>query len=460
MGLEKFFNPSSIAVIGASRKKNKLGRIIFEQIITGGYKGKLYPVNPKAKKIAGFRCFASVKDIKGKLDLAIVVVPAPIVPKVVEECIEKRIEAIVIISSGFSETGTKEGRNLENQLKELIKKSRSRIIGPNCIGIFNPSKKLDMLFLSQKRMKRPKLGSISFISQSGAVGSTILDWLAEENVGISKFVSYGNAVDVDECDLIEYLAKDKDTKVITMYLEGIKAPGKKFMKVIRKVSKKKPIIVLKAGKTEKGTKAVASHTGSLAGSAKIYSAAFKQTGIVEAYSWEELFDFAKAFATQPLPRGDKLAIITDGGGFGVLATDEAERQGLKLVEPSKALKEKLRKQMPSYVILHNPIDLTGDATAERYRVAIETCLKSGEFDGIVAITLFQVPTLGEEVVDFMIKLNKKYKKPLLCCAAGSEFTMKLSNRLELAGIPVYETPERAVKVFAAMVKYKNWLKHA
>jgi acyl-CoA synthetase (NDP forming) len=228
------------------------------------------------------------------------------------------------------------------------------------------------------------------------------------------------------------------------------------MNIAKRVTRKKPIIILKAGGTESGMKAVFSHTGSMAGSEKIYSAAFKQTGIIEACSWEELFDFAKAFSTQPLPGGNRIAIVTDGGGFGVLATDEADKQGIQLPEPSENLKKEFRKVMPSYASLHNPIDLTGDADANRYKVVIENCLRGNEFDGVIAITLFQVPTLEKEVVDYVIELHKKYKKPLLTCAAGGKFTEELSERLMTGGVPVYPTPERAVKTMKALVKYKEW----
>jgi acyl-CoA synthetase (NDP forming) len=368
--------------------------------------------------------------------------------------VKKRIEAIIIISAGFSEVG-EEGKKLEIECKKIVKGTYTRILGPNCIGVFDPYTNVDTLFLSRERCGRPKQGKIAFISQSGAVGSTILDWLSEQNIGISKFVSYGNAMDVDDCDLLEYLGDDDKTDVITVYLEGIEASGQKFMRIAKKVTKKKPIIILKSGKTEKGAEAVYSHTGSLGGSAKIYSAAFKQTGIIEADSWEELFDFARAFSTQPLPRGNRIAIVTDGGGFGVLATDEAERQGLELPEPSDRLRKEMSKVMPPYASMHNPIDLTGDADADRYRVVIETCLRSKEYDGVIAITLFQVPTLEKEVVDHIIKLHREYKKPLLACAAGGKFTQELSEKLMEGGVPVYPTPERAVKAMKALVEYSS-----
>ena len=455
--LDYFFNPKSVAIIGASHKPGKIGYAILANFLGAGFERKIYPVNPDTDFILGLQVYKSILDVKDDLDLVVIVVPATIVPEVLKECVKKRIEAIVIISAGFSEVG-EEGRKLETKCKRIIEETKTRIIGPNCIGIYDPYTRVDTLFLSRERCGRPKEGNIAFISQSGAVGSTILDWMSEENIGMSKFVSYGNAMDIDDCDLIEYLADDDKTQVITVYLEGIEASGQKFMKIVKNVTQKKPVIILKSGRTEKGLKAVFSHTGSLGGSQKIYSAAFKQTGVIEANSWEELFDFARGFSTQPLPKGNRIAIITDGGGFGVLATDESDRQGLQLPEPSEKLKKEFSKVMPPYATLHNPIDLTGDANANRYKVVIESCLKSDEFDGIIAITLFQVPTLEKEIVDYIVELHKKYKKPLLACAAGGKFTRELSQRLNEGEIPVYPAPERAVKTMAALVKYNEWLK--
>jgi acetyl coenzyme A synthetase (ADP forming)-like protein len=453
--LDYFFNPKSVAIIGASHTPGKIGYAVLANFVGAGFQRKIYPVNPDTTSILGLNVYKSVLDIHDDLDLVVIVVPAALVPDVLKECVKKKIEAIIIISAGFSEIG-EEGKKLEIKCKKIIEDVYTRILGPNCIGIYDPYTHIDTLFLERERCGRPNTGNIAFISQSGAVGSTILDWLSEQSVGISRFISYGNAMDIDDCDLLEYLGDDDKSSVITVYLEGIEGSGQKFMRIAKKVTKKKPIIVLKAGGTETGMKAVFSHTGSIAGSEKIYSTAFKQTGIIEADSWEELFDYAKAFSTQPLPGGNRIAIITDGGGFGVLATDEADKQGLLLPEPSENLKKEFRKVMPSYASLHNPIDLTGDADANRYKVIIENCLKSNEFDGVVAITLFQVPTLEKEVVDYVIELHEKYKKPLLACAAGGKFTEELSEKLMKGGVPVYPTPERAIKSMKALVKYKEW----
>lgn len=447
--LEYFFKPKSVAIIGASHDPNKLGSIILKNFVDS-FEGKIFPINPDVRPIFNKKVYSSISKIPGEIDLAVIVIPAPIVPSTIRECIRKRVKAIILITAGFSEMG-REGQVLEDQIRKIIKKSKIRLMGANCIGVYDPHTKVDTLFLSRERCGRPEEGNIAFITQSGAVGSTILDWLSEQNIGLSKFASYGNATDINETDLIKFLGKDRKTKVITAYMEGIKGNAKEFMKICKKISKKKPIIILKAGKTKKGTEAVSSHTGTLAGSGKIYSAAFKQSGIIEAKNWQELFDFAKAFSTQISPKGNKIAIITDGGGFGVLAADEADRQNLNLDVPSTRLKGKIKKVMPSYAIYNNPIDLTGDATAERYRVVIKEALK--EYDGIIAIILLQVPTVGVEIVDYLSKM--KTKKPILICSVGGKFTEKINKELMKNGFPIYPTPERAVKAMKILIDYRK-----
>ncbi|MCS7134861.1 MAG: CoA-binding protein [Candidatus Aenigmarchaeota archaeon] len=446
--MQHFFNPKSIAVIGASRDEGKLGHIIFKNFFENGFK-RLYPINPNADEILGIKCYKSVLEVKDNIDLAVIAVPAKIVSQVLTECVKKKVNSVVIISSGFSEIG-EEGKRMEEELKGIISKNKTRIIGPNCIGIYDAYSKVDTLFLSKERCGRPKKGNISFISQSGAVGSTVLDVFYNMDIGISKFVSYGNGIDITETELLEFLGKDKSTKVILAYLEGLKKDGRIFLEKVKKI--KKPIIVLKSGKSDKGSKAVSSHTGSLAGESKIYSSAFKQFGIIEANRWEELLDYSIAFSTQPVPRGNRIVIITDGGGFGILATDEAERLGLLLPEPSEKLKRSLAKTMPTYASLHNPIDLTGDATAERYKIALKECLSSKEYDGAIVICLFQVPTVEEKVVDYIIEC-KKFRKPIIVCSVGSDFTERQNKKLMANNIPVYPTPERAVRAFHALVRF-------
>ena len=320
--LELFFNPSSIAIVGASRTPGKLGYSILENLkIT--FAGKLYPINPQATEILGLNAFPSILSVPEQIDLAVIVVPAESVKNVLSECVKKKVKAGIIISSGFSEIGEKE-RELE--LKSIIK-GKMRVIGPNCVGIFQ--KGMDMLFFPRERLKRPPDGHISHITQSGAVGSILMDVIAAEGVGVAKFISIGNKVDVDEVDLLGYLEKDVATRAIALYVESI-ARGKEFVDLAKRIVKKKPIVCLKAGKTAKGQEAVLSHTGAMAGPANIYSAAFKQSGVIEAQTTEELFDLSKALANQPPLADNRIAVVTDGGGYGILATDAAVRAGLQL----------------------------------------------------------------------------------------------------------------------------------
>ncbi len=445
MSLNEFFNPKSIAIIGASRTPGKIGYTILENL-KNSFNGKIYPINPNAKEILGLTTYPSVLNVKEKIDLAIVVVPAEIVKNVVKECVKKKIKAIVIISSGFSEIGEKE-RELE--LKKICKGKKTRIIGPNCIGIYK--KDLDMIFFPKDKLKRPPEGSISFITQSGAFGSILLDIMANEGVGISKFISIGNKVDVNEIELIEYLAKDLNTRCIALYLESV-SDGEEFVKVAKKITKKKPIVCFKAGKTEKGSEAVASHTGALAGSHAVFSAALKQAGIIEAKTSDEIFDFAKALANQPVMKDNKIAIVTDGGGFGVVATDKAIELGLELPSLSKNSIKKLKEFLPKYAITKNPIDLTGDATVERYQKALEIVLKDKNISGVACIALMQIPTLTDEIVD-VIRDCKVFGKPIVVCSAGSDYVLRRNRKLESYGIPVYPTPERAIKALAVLYEY-------
>jgi acetyl coenzyme A synthetase (ADP forming)-like protein len=452
MTLNLFFEPKSVAIIGASHTAGKVGNVIAENF-NSGFSGKVFFVNPNTEPIFGKEVFSSVKKIQEKIDLAVIAVKSTLVPQVLEECASKKIPAAIIISSGFSEIG-REGAILEERLKKIISKKKIRIIGPNVVGVYDSSTKIDTIFLPKKRLSRPPQGGIAFVTQSGAVGSTIMDWIADEGIGVSKFVSYGNAVDINETDLINFFGDDEKTKVVVCYMEGLKSDGRKFVDVAKKVVSKKPVVILKAGKTEKGSKAVASHTGSIAGSAKIYSAVFKQFGITEANDWEELFDFAKGFAMQPLPKGNKLLIVTNGGGFGVLAVDEAEKQNLEIKEVPEHARKVLHEKLVSYASIHNPMDLTAEANASAYETVFGETMK--DFDGVIAIALFQVPALEENIVDVLISMQK-LGKPILCCAAGGNFTRLMSERLESHGVPVYPTPGRAVKTFATMLSYSKFL---
>ncbi len=452
--MRAFFKPQTIAVIGASAVKGKIGNVVFE-VLRSKFKGKVIPVNPKYRELMGVECYPSVKDIPEDVDMAVIVVPAPAVIDVVKDCVDKGVKAIIIISAGFSEIGP-EGAERERKLIEIIKGTGTRIIGPNCLGVYDAYSGVDTWFLPEDRMARPPRGHIAIISQSGALAAAMLDWAARMGVGIAKAISIGNKADVDEADLMEYLVEDPDVRVIAIYLEGLKpGSGQRFLEVARKVVKRKPVIVLKAGKTEKGTKAVASHTGSLAGSYQVYAAAFKQVGIIEADSVLDLFDMARAFATQPIPKGRRVAVVTDGGGMGVMATDALESLGLLLPETPEDVKQRLRQKLVPFAALGNPIDVTGNVEDEHYVAAFEEVLKSEAFDMVMGIFLMQPPLLTEKLPEKLVQVFRRFRnKPVVAVTfGGSELTLKLIKVLEENGIPVYEIPERAAKALWALAYY-------
>ncbi len=451
MSLDSFFNAQNIVIIGVSRDPNKVGHVIFRNFIDGGYQGKLFIVNPNAENILNYHSYASILDIDDKIELAIVAVPAEIVPKVLEGCGKKKIQNVIIVSAGFKEVGN---YKLEKKLEDVIKKYKLRVIGPNALGVFDAYSKIDSLFLPRFRMSRPKEGVISFVCQSGAIGSSVVDLATAEGYGFAKFISYGNAVDVDESDLIEYLGNDEKTKVICLYIEAVK-DGRRFLEVCKKVSKKKPIIAIKGGVTEAGAKATLSHTGSLAGSAEIYFGAFKQAGIIHAENLEDMFDFAKILEKCIKPKGENMMIITNGGGYGILAVDAASKNGTTLAELSKETKKELRKQLPQIINIENPLDLVGDATSGRYKLCIDVCMKDKNVDVLLIIVLVQTPLIATDIVDVLVEANDLRKKPIIVVSAGGEYTEVMRKNLESNGIPTYTYPEDAVRAVQQLVEYYN-----
>jgi acetyl coenzyme A synthetase (ADP forming)-like protein len=456
MDLEAFFKPKSVAVVGASREPRKFGHVILKNFVESEFGGTAYPVNPKAESVLGLKAHASVREIPGELDLAIIAVPAPIVPSIVDECLTKGVKACVIISGGFREIGG-EGEKLELDIRKKIQGSMLRVIGPNCIGVYDPANHVDTLFLPTYRLRRPKQGPIAFISQSGAFGSAVLDWAASQDIGISKFISIGNKVDVDEVDLLNYLVNDPLTKCITLYVESI-GRGRAFLEASSRVTKNKPLIVLKGGVTQEGASAALSHTGSLAGSAKVCEGAFDQAGIIQAKTVEELFDYARALAYQPTPSNSKsIAIVTNGGGFGVISADEASEVGLTLAKFSPETIFRLREKMPKYSTPRNPLDLVGDADVERYRSALNAVSSDTDVGIILVIVLLQTSFIESDVVDAITESQVTYGKPTIVCTIGGEFTQILVKMLEQSRIPSYPSPERAINAINALVRYAKAL---
>lgn len=448
--LEYFFNPKSVAIIGASRFPRKFGYVILENFLTSGYRGRVYPVNPKANEILMTKCYPSIKDIPDSIDLAVIVLPPQKVPQAVYECVEKKVKACIIISGGFSEVSNKKG---ERKIEEIAK-NKMRILGPNVFGVYDAYTNVDTIFAPRYRLERPKKGHMGFISQSGAFGTALLDTLALYGIGISKFISIGNRIDVDEVDFMEYLLKDKNTKAIALYIEGVKR-GDEFIKILKKVTKKKPVVIYKGGKGKIAKKAVMSHTATIAGDEQIYSAVFKQCGAIEAKTVDELIDFTKAFSYNMLPNGDRVQIVTNGGGFGVITADEVEKQGLRLAKLSKKTIDEIKKRVPNYTIVSNPMDLIGDADAERYKIALEYVLKDRNVDIVIVIILIQLSLIESDIVNVLSEMKKNYEKPIIVCASGGEFTLMHKKMIEKNNIPTYDTPERAVSVARALVEYIN-----
>jgi acetyl coenzyme A synthetase (ADP forming)-like protein len=446
--LKYIFQPNSVAVIGASRDPTKIGHVLFRNFLESGFLGKVYPINPNVDYILDEKCYPSIIDVPGEVDCAIIAVPAQVVPKVLKECGEKGVKSAIGISSGFAEVGN---YALEEEVRNICLENNIALIGMNCLGIINPETRVDCIFLPMYKLKRPKLGNIAFIAQSGAVGSCVIDLAADLGVGISKFVSYGNATVINECDLLEYLLEDKRTKIIAAYFETIK-DGKRFIKVASEVTKKKPIIAIKAGKTASGAKAAKSHTAAMAGDAEVYSAVFKQTRVIEVESLTDLFDYSKVFL-QPPPKNNRVAIITNGGGVGVLTTDWAEKNGLKLAEFSEETKKKLREKLPNYVNIANPLDLAGDADSERYALALSLLLDDENVDAIIVILLFQTVSLDSNVNDIVISASNQKKKPIVVISIGGEYATYNKKILEEQGVPTYTSPYVATGSLAKLTWY-------
>ncbi len=452
MSLRNFFCPGSVVVIGAAREEKKVGRIIFDNIINSGYKGKLFPVNLKADKIHGIKCYHSVLDIPGDLDLAIIVIPAQFVLQVLEECSKKNTKWAIVISAGFKETGI-EGAKRERQLIEKAKDYGIRILGPNCLGIIDTECPINATFSPHM----PPRGKIGFISQSGALGTSILDWAKTNKIGISKFVSLGNKADISENDLFDDWENEKDTEVITAYLEGVKY-GREFIRISSKVSKKKPIIVIKSGNTDAGARAVSSHTGTLAGSAKAYDAAFKQAGIIRANNTRDLFNYATAFSYQPLPKGKKVVIITNAGGPGIMATDECDKSNIFLASLGKETIDSLKEFLPEAANFYNPVDILGDALADRYKKTLEVIVKDSNVDAVVVLLTPQAMTQPYRTASAIVEVMENSGKsiPVLTSFMGGSEVKKAVKFLAEKNIPNFDIPEEAIDTLKVMMEHTDW----
>jgi len=436
--MDIFFNAKSIALIGASPEENKVGNSVLKSLSKYDYKGKIFPVNAKGyDHILDLKAYKSLDAIDEPVDLVIVTVDLKFVPAILETCGKKGIHNMVIISGGGKELGG-ERAEIEQKIKDLSSKLHVRIIGPNCIGMFNGENRLDCAFQGHERMIRPKKGDVAFLSQSGTIGIAFME--TSDSFGMSKMISYGNRSDVDEADMIWYLSEDPKTSVIGLYVEGL-GDGRKFMNTAKKVikDKKKPIVVFKNGRSQRGAKQAESHTGSLGGSYAVVKGAFDQSGIISVDSYEELTGSLKALTWQPTPKGNRVALVTNGAGPVIAAIDHFERLSLKIAEMSEESKKKFHEHYPSTYVIGNPLDVTGSANADDYKFAIQTFLDDPEVDIIMPWFVFQDDPLEETIVNILADFQKQKKKPILIGALGGPFTQEISKRIEENNVPVYHS---------------------
>ncbi len=465
--LDAILAPKSVAVIGASTQPGKVGHDIFVNILKGGFTGTLYPVNPTARAISSVRAYPAIKDVPDQLDLAIVILPPRPALQAIQDAVARGVKGLVIVSAGFREVGP-EGREIEDRIVAICREANVRVIGPNCLGVINPLPAVRLNASFSARM--PKAGNISFISQSGALCTAVLDFAADRNFGFSKFISIGNKADVDELDLLRYLHQDPDTEVILLYVEELRR-GPEFIQAVKEITcgdyRPKPVLVIKSGRTSAGAQAAASHTGSLSGTEGVYNAIFQQAGIIRVESIDELFDFATAFAykneselgklRRKVPSGNRVAIVTNAGGPGIVATDMTMFSGLELAQFKDETIETLASHLPSTANLKNPVDVIGDATMERYENALGAVIRDEGVDGALVILTPQSMTDVLGTAEAIARIARKSFKPILCCFMGVIDVSAGVKYLQDHGIPVYKFPENAAKAFGALYRYSNWL---
>lgn len=447
-GIDVLFTPKSIAVIGASSTKGKLGNDVIRNLIDSGYEGRIYPVNPKGGEILGKKVFKSVADISGAIDVAVIVIPAKYVLEAVVDCGKKGVRALVIITAGFKEVGH-EGQSLEQKIIELAEKYNMVVQGPNCLGIINTHAPYNASFSSGT----PSKGTIAFASQSGALMTGILDWSLMEKIGFSKFVSLGNKAQLDEADFIEAFGRDPDSTFILLYIESV-VDGPKFMKACRNVVQHKPIFVVKSGVSAAGARAASSHTGSLAGSDMAYDVAFRQSGVSRAKSMAALFDVANVFDDMHLPAGNRVAIVTNAGGPGIITTDACEANGLEVSTLSPATAEHLRMNLPPAASVYNPIDALGTASPEDYALCIDAAFRDENIDSILVLLTPQAMTDETETARVIVEAHAKYpNKPIIAVFMGGNSMVYPRILLNEGGVPIFDFPERAVHALAELYKY-------
>jgi len=443
--MKKIFNPKSIALIGASKEEKSVGWGLAKNLLEGEDLRKVFFVNPFQKEILGKECYTKIGEIKEKIDLAIVAVPTKIIKEIIKECCDKKVGAIIVVSSGFGELGS-EGKKLEEEMVAMVREAKIPLIGPNCLGIINPKISLNASFAPIT----PKAGGIAFLSQSGSLLDSIVD---KNEIGFSKVVSYGNEADLGLCDFVEYLKDDPETNVIAIYLEGMKQ-GRRFMELAKEVVKVKPIVAIKSGRSEKGKEAAGTHTGSLAGDYKVFETAMKQSGVIVADSLEELLDISKALSF--LPRcADGVGIVTNGGGIGVLAVDYCFDNGITVAELGKETLASLEKSkaLSKVISKANPLDVIGDALSDRFEAGIGAMLKQKDINALIVISTPQIMTEHDNNAKIIVEMRDKYPlKPIVACFIGGSQVSSAIQYLEENGVPNYPDPKRAVKSIKGLIK--------
>ena len=455
--LDAIFSPRSIAVLGASSTKGKVGHDIFANILLNGYTGTLYPVNPKAASILSVKCYKTILEIPDPVDLAMIILPPKAALAAIKECVEKKVKGVIIISAGFKEVGG-EGAVIENQIKEICREANIRVVGPNCLGVINPSPEISLNASFSARM--PAHGNISFISQSGALCTTVLDFAADRGFGFSKFISIGNKADVDELDLLRYYHNDEATDVVMIYMEELQRDTREFIEDVKKITSgdgPTPVLAIKSGRSAAGAAAAASHTGSLAGSDAVYDAIFAEAGIYRCESVNQLFDYSEAFSCGKRLHGNRVAIVTNAGGPGIIATDMTITSGLELAELSPATIEELHRYLPPTANFHNPIDVIGDAARDRYENTLATVISDNNVDGALIILTPQSMTDAVGTAEAIVKIAKRSQKPVACSFMGVVDVSKGVKILQANKIPVYPFPENAAAALGALYRGTRWL---
>jgi len=454
--LKAFFHPENVAVVGASKTPSKAGHTVIANMLRMGYQGIVYPVNPKAEEVLGFKAYRTVKEIPGKVELAVIVVPAQVVVDVMRDCAEKGVRAVVIGSGGFSEVDER-GAELQDEIIKIAHEAGIRVVGPNTSGIVSTPGNFTTTFFPQEKVRR---GYASYVAQTGNFATHTMRWITTaEYFGVSRVIGLGNKCDVDDADAIEYLGEDPETKVIAMYIEGFKN-ARRFLEVARRVVRKKPIIALKGGRTVAGAQAARSHTASLAGDYAIVDAALRQAGVIRAKKYMDLVNFTKAFSLQPLPKGNRVALVMPSGAMGVITADACESLGLEVAKLSKGALQRLTDISPTWIRMSNPVDIWAAAQIQgvekAYELGMEALLEDENVDAVIA-TLMLVEGHSTMDLKFILEMNRKYNKPMLITVTGDKQLFEAAKEeLETQGVPVYPPLEAACEALAAMAEYMRF----